>query len=200
MSIATPLQIVSPKRVSVLDEDALKRELIELTSRLVSFRTVAGNYEELHACLHSIGEYLGKLAGVHFSRYENRDCPYLVVSTADTKHPDIILSGHIDVVPAAAEQFVPRLKGDRLYGRGALDMKGGVAAILTLFRDLADRRGGPSLALMLTSAEEQGSAGAHYLAQEHGWRTNFLLIPEGGEEMRFVAREKGSCWIKVTAP
>ena len=35
-----------------------------------------------------------------------------------------MLHGHLDVVPARAEQFTPRVEGDRLYGRGAYDMKG----------------------------------------------------------------------------
>ena len=36
-----------------------------------------------------------------------------------------MLHGHLDVVPGRPEQFTPRIDGDRLYGRGAYDMKGG---------------------------------------------------------------------------
>jgi acetylornithine deacetylase/succinyl-diaminopimelate desuccinylase-like protein len=38
--------------------------------------------------------------------------------------PNVILHGHLDVVPGHAEQFAPRVEGDRLIGRGAYDMKG----------------------------------------------------------------------------
>ncbi len=44
--------------------------------------------------------------------------------------PCVILHGHLDVVPAHEEQFTPRVEGDRLIGRGAYDMKGGLAAMM----------------------------------------------------------------------
>jgi succinyl-diaminopimelate desuccinylase len=48
-----------------------------------------------------------------------------------------VLHGHLDVVPGREEQFEPRIDGDRLYGRGAYDMKGGLAAMICAFRDVA---------------------------------------------------------------
>jgi len=149
--------------------------------------------------MHFIGEYLSDLEGLHYSHYTNRDQPYMVVSSSDTKKPDVLLSGHIDVVPGSDEQFKPQLRGGRLYGRGSLDMKGGVATIVKLFHDLlaGDRSGLPSLALMLTSDEEKGSVGAKWLVRQQGWRAKFILIPEGEEKWRFVAREKGVCWIRM---
>lgn len=51
--------------------------------------------------------------------------------------PTVILHGHLDVVPAHDEQFTPTIDGDRLYGRGSYDMKGGLAAMLCAFRDCA---------------------------------------------------------------
>jgi len=67
--------------------------------------------------------------------------------------PVVILHGHLDVVPARPGQFEPRVDGDHLIGRGAYDMKGGLAAYLIAAvaiaevcddrrGDLADGRGG----------------------------------------------------------
>ena len=50
--------------------------------------------------------------------------------------PCVVFHGHLDVVPARAEQFTPRLEGDRLYGRGAYDMKGGLAAMMCALKDV----------------------------------------------------------------
>jgi succinyl-diaminopimelate desuccinylase len=55
--------------------------------------------------------------------------------------PTIILHGHIDVVPGFEDQFHPRVEGERLIGRGAYDMKGGLAAIMCALRDLRDLSG-----------------------------------------------------------
>ena len=49
--------------------------------------------------------------------------------------PCVVLHGHLDVVPANPEQFQPRIEGDRLIGRGAYDMKGGLAAMMCALKD-----------------------------------------------------------------
>ncbi len=54
--------------------------------------------------------------------------------------PTVILHGHLDVVPAHAGQFEPRVEGDRLIGRGAYDMKGALAAMMCALKDVADQR------------------------------------------------------------
>jgi succinyl-diaminopimelate desuccinylase len=60
------------------------------------------------------------------------------VGPADGK-PVVLLHGHIDVVPGRHEQFMPRVDGDRLYGRGAYDMKGALACLLLALADLRDQ-------------------------------------------------------------
>jgi succinyl-diaminopimelate desuccinylase len=53
--------------------------------------------------------------------------------------PCIVFHGHLDVVPGRPEQFEPRVEGDRLIGRGAYDMKGGLAAMLCALCDIAEQ-------------------------------------------------------------
>src|SRR3954452_23488940 len=65
---------------------------------------------------------------------EAMDFNGLPVLTADVGDPDpavpqLVLLGHIDVVPGHEDQFVPRVEGERLIGRGAYDMKGALASI-----------------------------------------------------------------------
>lgn len=52
----------------------------------------------------------------------------------------VILNAHLDVVPAGPEQFVPRRDGDRLYARGAQDMKMAALVEALVFRELAIAR------------------------------------------------------------
>lgn len=59
------------------------------------------------------------------------------IGSEDPGAPTVILHGHLDVVPAHDEQFTPTIDGDRLYGRGTYDMKGGLSAMLCAARDCA---------------------------------------------------------------
>src|SRR5918995_509298 len=65
--------------------------------------------------------------------------PVMAATVGAATGPVVIFHGHVDVVPARPEQFVPRIEGDRLYGRGAYDMKGGLAAMMCAVRDLAEQ-------------------------------------------------------------
>ncbi|CAB4942840.1 unannotated protein [freshwater metagenome] len=61
---------------------------------------------------------------------DHHGLPVLIAQVGPDAGPDVILHGHLDVVPAFDHQFIPQLDGDRLIGRGAYDMKGGLAAML----------------------------------------------------------------------
>jgi succinyl-diaminopimelate desuccinylase len=87
----------------------------------------------------------------------------------DPARPALCLSGHMDTVPLggapwSAEPFGALADG-RLYGRGASDMKGGVAAlVIAAERVAALGRGDAGLELVLTAAEETGCEGARAVA------------------------------------
>jgi succinyl-diaminopimelate desuccinylase len=63
--------------------------------------------------------------------------PVLLAETGPASGPCVILHGHIDVVPAHPDQFEPRVEGDRLFGRGAYDMKGAFGAMMCALQDAA---------------------------------------------------------------
>ncbi|HEX5967717.1 MAG TPA: M20/M25/M40 family metallo-hydrolase, partial [Intrasporangium sp.] len=84
--------------------------------------------------------------------------PSLLAWSAGTlPGPCLLLNGHVDTVGVSgmAEPFSPRIEGDQLFGRGAADMKGGVAAIVVAAEELA-RRGRGSVVLALVADEEDG--------------------------------------------
>src|SRR4051795_8778870 len=76
---------------------------------------------------------------------EVRDHPFgdlhaLTAMVGPEEGPTVVLHGHVDVVPGRPEQFVTRIEGDRLFGRGSYDMKGGLAAMMCAMHDLAEQR------------------------------------------------------------
>jgi succinyl-diaminopimelate desuccinylase len=78
---------------------------------------------------------------IEVHEHDHRGLPVLVaeVGARGTEHPCVVFHGHLDVVPARPEQFSPRIEGDRLIGRGAYDMKGGLAAMLCALHDVAEQ-------------------------------------------------------------
>ena len=63
--------------------------------------------------------------------------PVVLARAGSRTGPQVVFHGHVDVVPAFEEQFTPRIEGDRLIGRGAYDMKGGLAAMMCAVKDAA---------------------------------------------------------------
>ncbi|MFM8883658.1 MAG: M20 family metallopeptidase, partial [Solirubrobacterales bacterium] len=76
-------------------------------------------------------------AGLRVDAREHGGMPLIVAEAGPVSGPAVVFHGHLDVVPGCAEQFVPRVEGDRLIGRGAFDMKGALAAMLCAMGDVA---------------------------------------------------------------
>jgi succinyl-diaminopimelate desuccinylase len=76
---------------------------------------------------------------IEVSDHDHNGLPVLVaeVGPRGDDVPCIVWHGHLDVVPGRAEQFQPRVEGDRLIGRGAYDMKGGLASMMCALKDVA---------------------------------------------------------------
>lgn len=79
----------------------------------------------------------------------------LVIGDLDPDRPNVLLVGHLDVVPPTSADRIPRRDGDRIIGRGASDMKSGLAVAMDCFADPA-LRGGPLNTLVVAYAGEEG--------------------------------------------
>jgi acetylornithine deacetylase len=114
----------------------------------------------------------------------------------------LILNGHIDVVPVGAAAlwssppFEPRLQGDRLYGRGAADMKAGLVAFTLAFRALRRLGLEPAAPVYLQSVVEEECTGNGALAcLVEGYTADAAIIPEPGEGV--MTGQMGVMWITI---
>jgi succinyl-diaminopimelate desuccinylase len=87
----------------------------------------------------------------------------VVVGTLDDPRPAVLLVGHSDVVPPTDEDRQPRRDADRIVGRGASDMKAGLAAGMACFETPA-LRDGPYNLVLVAYAGEEGPHEANELA------------------------------------
>jgi succinyl-diaminopimelate desuccinylase len=106
-----------------------------LAERLISYDT--SRQEELVAAAGFVNGWL-ESRDIEARHHEHNGLPVLVaeVGGAVQDGPCVVFHGHLDVVPGHPEQFQPRVAGDRLIGRGAYDMKGGLAAMMCALKDL----------------------------------------------------------------
>ncbi|MBS1266985.1 MAG: putative metallohydrolase [Candidatus Woesearchaeota archaeon] len=170
-------------------------EIVELVKKLVRFKTIANNPEELRKCVDFVQDYFKD--GFIVKRHSRENKPSLVVQFTDTKCPDIFLVAHLDVVPAKPEKFKPVIKEDRLYARGAIDNKTSAAILMKLMKDLKENK--PSIGLMFTTDEEIGGAnGVKYLL-EKGYSSKFAIVLDGGEEYNIITKEKAALHLKIMA-
>jgi acetylornithine deacetylase len=123
-----------------------------------------------------------------------------VVAVLEGRSPGrtLMLCGHTDTVgvEGMASPFSPREEGGRLYGRGAQDMKGGVAALVDAARRLAAEGGLERGRLVLACVvdEEHASLGAEALVRD--WRADACVVTEPTDLALGVAH-KGFAWIEV---
>jgi len=111
--------------------------------------------------------------------------------------PTLIFCGHTDTVGVAGmtDPFAPVERDGRLYGRGAQDMKGGVAAMMSAAADIA-RRGLDAGRLIVAAVvdEEHSSIGADALVKS--WTGDAAVVTEP-TDLEIAVGHKGFAWVEV---
>jgi succinyl-diaminopimelate desuccinylase len=167
---------------------------------LLAIPSTADRPAELDRALEYVLDFVGPGFGVR--RYESGGKPSALVYAgrtcpAEDEPFEVIMNAHLDVVPAAAEQFHPRRHGDRLYARGAQDMKVSGLAEALAFRELAATLPYP-VALQLVTDEESGGRNGTRHQLDQGVRGRFVIIGETSG-LRIVTASKGMLGVTLRA-
>ena len=188
---------------------------VALLQELIRFDTTnpPGNEE---ACVAHV-ESLLRAHGIESERYERTPGrPNLIARHAGANGgPPLVLYGHVDVVTTAGQSwthppFAAEIADGYGWGRGALDMKSGVAMCVAAFV-AAHAAGSPTplLLLILRDEEDGGDDGAKFIAEEHAGAlggARHALGEFGGATLwlgghRFYpiqVAEKQMCWLRAT--
>lgn len=131
-----------------------------------------------------------------------------VVATLGEGHPVVMLHAHLDTVPVADDEklrwsqdpFTPTIRDGRLYGKGSVDDKAPLAAMMTAFKGIAERGGFKGTLLLVAAAEEEvgGQLGTRWLADGgHLPESDFIVVGEQTHN-RIALAHKGVMRASVT--
>jgi succinyl-diaminopimelate desuccinylase len=182
---------------------------VDLAARLIACPSItphsAGAFDVLEEALRPLGFAIHR-----FFAGEAPEGPVEnMVAIRGEGGPHFAFAGHLDVVPPGdgwtGDPFKPEIRGDLLYGRGAVDMKGGVAAFVAACADFVEHPGTVSL---LITGDEEGPAlyGTKAIMQwmaERDIRPDMIVIGEPtsearlGDVVKIGRRGTVNMWINV---
>jgi len=170
---------------------------IDQLSKLMSFKTLTGDIETNAKALDYIQSLLSPQAKV--KRIKNGQAEILLAANSGKLNPDIGYMVHVDVVAGSDELFTMKQKDNLIYGRGVSDMKFSIPLGIALLNELIEKQSQLSFSLAITTDEEVGGfEGGAFLARELKWRPQALIVPDGGDNLKFVRASKGVAQFKIT--
>ena len=197
--------------------DAAAGEIVDFTRDLIRIPSVNPPGDAYPECARAIGERL-KTCGFEVEYIEATGRPehtrahprvnVVGLRRGAAARPLVHFNGHFDVVPAGAgwtvDPFSGTVRDGRIYGRGACDMKAGIAA--AVYAAEAVRRAGVklngSVEISGTVDEESGGfAGVAWLCERGriaSGRTDHVIIPEPLNVDRICIGHRGVYWFEVT--
>lgn len=139
--------------------------------------------------------------GFDTTSYEVEPGRWNVVGRLRGEGPTLLLNGHLDTVGVegmTVDPFGADVEDGRLVGRGACDMKGGVAALMSAAARLAAGGPRPSLVVALTADEEHASVGMAELVRSVGpGELADLAVVCEPTSLRVMPAHKGFVWLNA---
>ena len=171
------------------------QNIVSLSKKFVSIKSTSENPRALVEILELALSYLKEYT---IERFESNGVKSALIyhSKRRPKKFKIILNGHLDVIPGKEHQYLPQIKGSRLYGVGSMDMKANVACLIMAFKEIANKVNYP-LGLQLVTDEEIGGSYGTKHQIDKGVRADFVIA---GEPTNFdiVNKAKGVIWAKIS--
>lgn len=217
----TPPEFVASETAIVAAAHALRGEAVAMLSELVTHPSLLGQEQSAQSFMARAFSDLG-LQVDEFQINEDKlrahpgYSPSLVSYEGRTnvvgihrpggpfKGNSLIFNGHIDVVPTGAEvlwtgsPFSGRVEGDRLYGRGASDMKAGIVAYTMAYKALKSMGLEPASPVYFQSVIEEECTGNGALAcLVEGYRADAAVITEPVADNGVMTCQMGVLWLAI---
>jgi acetylornithine deacetylase len=179
----------------------MREDLVALLSELVSIDSVnpslvPGGAGEAEIAVHIVG-WAGRAGLDAHLLEETPGRPSVIVRASGTGGgKTLLLCGHIDTVntEGMSGAHSPRIEGDRLYGRGAYDMKAGVAAALLACREAAGLELAGDVVVAAVADEEHASFGVQQSLRQLSADAAVVTEPT---ELEIAVAHKGFVWAEI---
>jgi acetylornithine deacetylase len=179
-----------------LDNDvvALLHDLVEIDSVNPSLAPAAAGEREIAAYVSRWASRAG--LGVEVLEATSGRPSVVVRSGRRGSGQTLLLCGHLDTVGLGgmSDPLAPRIDGDRLYGRGAYDMKGGLAAALVACRNAARSGLSGEVIVAAVADEEHSSIGVQEVLRHV--RADAAVVTEP-TELAVATAHKGFVWVEI---
>ncbi len=175
-----------------MKKDKLENEILDLASKLISFKTVKDNDSEFVKLFNFVKSLFDE--NLFDFSLENGDASPVLFLKHKGSQPETYICSHIDVVPAQDQsQFETKIIDDKFFGRGSLDMKTQAAISLLLLKE------GLNIGVILTSDEEGPNTinGATFAAEKLKNVAKLVIVPDGEPSYGITYKDRGMGQYKI---
>ncbi len=184
---------------------AQREETVRLLSKLISKDTTNPPGNEYRAA--AVAREFFVRNGIRYRIFEKAKGRTNIIGYIGKGKPRLIIACHLDTVPAGqgwnSNPFKARVKGGRIYGRGAADNKGPLAGALIaggMLKKLEPRLKGQVMIACIADEERGSKFGMKYLLGERKIDAEYAIVPDIEHEMKAIdVAEKGLLFLKVTS-
>lgn len=172
-------------------------KVIETLLDLIKIPSISGQQKEITNVL----DYVKNNFAVPYCKtfeYEGAS-PVMLLSNEEEKDFDLIFIGHLDVVPATSEMFIPKIRDGKIYARGALDMKAGISASLHTLMYIIEQKLPIKAGVLITTDEETTSTGIKTLAARDMINAKIVMDVDAGSLNTIIDKYKHPVSVKLTA-
>jgi succinyl-diaminopimelate desuccinylase len=199
------LEDVNEMEIKSIFTSVQETEVVRFCQELVRIKSVNPPGDELQAAEYIVSTLKEFGLEMELLKHSPTRASLLARLKSSRKIPGLLWNGHLDTVPVGSEKWIrepfdAEIADGKIWGLGASDMKGGLAALMAAVKTVAEARVPlrGDLILTATAGEETDSLGARAMAARSDiGPVQAVMIPEPSYNDIFLA-EKGALWLELT--
>jgi len=172
----------------------MNNEILQTLKNLIEIPSISNDIEQCEKIIDYVKNTYSKYHNANISIHTFDNYPSIIIWNFDWKDADIILNGHVDVVPASEQgQFKYTESEGKIFARWSWDMKAGIAIMMQIMQDIFESQYTDKKILLIINTDEEiwGENGAKKIV-ELGYTWKAVLVPDSWDSNTIVIAEK---WI-----